>query len=154
MRKSKIALLTIALVTLFSSQVFAQNRAIEGLAIGGSAGAIAGQVIGRNAESTIIGATIGGVLGAVLAGGVTAPHHVIAPVPVVHRYAPEPVVYKEKRYRPPHYQKHCRKTVLTKPFPHKTKKIVKTVCWTDKGNRYDRHNNCRQPYRPDHRHRF
>jgi len=174
MKKIQLAIVTAAAITMISSHAFAQNHSIQGLAIGGSAGAIAGQAIGRNAESTIIGATIGGVLGAVI-GSEMQPvhHHVVTPPPVVYHQPPPvvyhevaPVVYREVvpapvHYRPNHgpkYTERCRETVRTSSGHHKAKTVVSTVCWNDRnghrddrGHRqYDRHDNRWNPA-PHHR---
>lgn len=58
--------ITIFLIVSLSSIANANNRGVNGLVIGGSAGAIMGQAVGRNVESTIIGATVGGIIGAVI----------------------------------------------------------------------------------------
>ena len=47
----------------------AGNREINGLIFGSGAGAIVGQALGRDLESTIIGATVGGVLGVIVNQG-------------------------------------------------------------------------------------
>lgn len=60
----------VAAVTLILSAntySFAGGSGVNGVIIGGSAGALMGQAIGRNAESTLLGATVGGILGAVIA---------------------------------------------------------------------------------------
>lgn len=157
MKRIQLTVIAAAVFTLFTSQAFAQHRSLEGLAIGGSAGAIAGQAIGRDAESTIIGATIGGVLGAVIGGGIHSHHHVVTPAPVVHHYrapapvvhhystpapvvyhyrTPAPVVYRDRPHFKPRYREHCRETVRTKGGHHKSKTVVSTVCWTDGGKRH------------------
>lgn len=53
----------------FHNQAYAGDRSVNGLIIGGGAGAIMGQAIGRNVEATVLGATVGGILGAVIASG-------------------------------------------------------------------------------------
>jgi len=153
MKKIQLAVLAAAAITMISSHAFAQNHSIQGLAIGGSAGAIAGQAIGRNVESTIIGATIGGVLGAVIGSEMHPVHHrVAAPPPVVYHQPPQvvyhevaPVVYHEVvpapvHYRPHHapkYSERCRETVRTSSGHYKAKTVVSTVCWNDRNRRPD-----------------
>ena len=58
--------ITISLIVSLSNIANANDRGVNGLIIGGSAGAIMGQAVGRNVESTIIGATVGGIIGAVI----------------------------------------------------------------------------------------
>ncbi|MFT5698210.1 MAG: hypothetical protein ACI8ZB_001064 [Desulforhopalus sp.] len=69
--------LTVALFLLFfvQSQVFASDRGVNGLIIGGGAGALMGQAVGRNVESTIIGATVGGIIGAVIGAESSSRRH-------------------------------------------------------------------------------
>jgi len=158
MKKIQITLLAAALIGVFSSHSFAGNRAVAGLAIGGASGAVAGQVIGRDAESTILGATIGGVLGAVL--GSEMNHHHYGPPPVSqvvyhHRPAPPPpaVVYHHYPAPPPpvhhvihkpkpRYVEHCRETVYMRDGHHRSRSVVSTVCYNDYNrphHRSDRH---------------
>ena len=49
------------------SQTPQQQRATTGAALGAAGGALVGQAIGRNTESTLIGAGAGALLGAVVA---------------------------------------------------------------------------------------
>jgi len=58
--------ITLSLIVSLSTIANANDRGVNGLIIGGSAGAIMGQAVGRNVESTIIGATVGGIIGAVI----------------------------------------------------------------------------------------
>ena len=87
----------------FFNNAHAQNNAVNGIIIGGGAGAIAGQAIGRNTESTIIGATVGSVLGLIVGSEVhRRPYR-------PHRYQPPVVVYKPARPHHPHYPKYVPK---------------------------------------------
>lgn len=58
--------ITLSLIASLASMANANDRIINGLTIGGGAGAIMGKAVGRNVESTIIGATVGGIIGAVI----------------------------------------------------------------------------------------
>lgn len=62
-----MSMLTILSLMSFSNPAQAGSNTINGLVIGGGAGAVMGQAIGRNVESTVIGATIGGILGVAIA---------------------------------------------------------------------------------------
>jgi hypothetical protein len=64
MRKSTLILLTV--MALFGVTGCAGYRTQTGAAIGAGAGALAGQAIGHNTESTLIGAALGGLTGAVV----------------------------------------------------------------------------------------
>ena len=72
--KKTILLATIILLSL-SHTVFGGDRAINGLILGGGSGALMGQAIGRNSESTIIGATVGGILGYIIGNNTRSPAH-------------------------------------------------------------------------------
>ncbi|MCK5516088.1 MAG: glycine zipper family protein, partial [Desulfobulbaceae bacterium] len=65
----------IILISLFSS-AFGRDRAVNGLIIGGGSGALVGQAIGRNTESTVIGATVGGILGYIIGNETRHSHHI------------------------------------------------------------------------------
>lgn len=55
------------------AQTDQQQRAGTGALIGAGAGALAGQAIGRNTQSTVIGAASGALLGAVIGSASTPP---------------------------------------------------------------------------------
>ena len=63
MKLVKITLMSIALLGILLTNAYASKRQVGGLLIGGSTGAIVGNAVGKNVESTLIGATVGGVLG-------------------------------------------------------------------------------------------
>lgn len=58
--------ITLFLIVSLANSASANDRGVNGLIIGGGAGAIMGQAVGRNVESTIIGATVGGIIGAAI----------------------------------------------------------------------------------------
>jgi len=74
MKTVNVILMSIALLTLLMVNAEASNKQVGGLIIGGSTGAIVGNTIGKNTESTLIGATVGGVLGYVI-GSELDKHH-------------------------------------------------------------------------------
>ena len=65
--------IAVSLIVSLAGMASANDRGVNGLIIGGGAGAIMGQAVGRNVESTIIGATVGGIIGAVI--GAEGSHH-------------------------------------------------------------------------------
>lgn len=67
--------IAVSLIASFTGISNASDRGTRGLIIGGGAGAIMGQAVGRNVESTIIGATVGGILGAVIGTEKSHSHH-------------------------------------------------------------------------------
>lgn len=131
--KSTILMASIILISCFSS-AFGGDRAVNGLIIGGGSGALVGQAIGRNTESTIIGATVGGVLGYIIGNENRHAHHTsvnyVTPLPHNNfRPHPRPHRIKERYYNPPRHHKTCRKTITyTRTHGHK-KRVVSTQCW-------------------------
>ncbi len=75
MKKLLTLSITAALFFVFSTPLLAGDRAIDGMVIGGGAGAIVGQAIGRNMESTLIGATVGSVLGLIVGSETHIAHY-------------------------------------------------------------------------------
>lgn len=74
MKTVNVILMSLVLLTLLMVNAEASNKQVGGLIIGGSTGAIVGNTIGKNTESTLIGATVGGVLGYVI-GNELDKHH-------------------------------------------------------------------------------
>lgn len=145
MKRIWLTMTIMALVALLLNNAEAGDRRIGGMIIGGSTGAIVGQAIGRNAESTIIGAAVGGVTGLLIGSELHTQHRGV--------YHPaQGTVYKERHgnnwydrrhrpvmrdgYRP--YQKDCRKIVTIKNGHYRTKRVVTTVCENRPQHR-DRH---------------
>lgn len=150
MKKTQMTITLMALITLIISNAQAGDKRVGGMLIGGGTGAIVGQVIGRNAESTIIGATVGGVAGLLIGNTLQR-----QPRPVYHpshggNYR-EQYGYRgyEKRQRPVFrdgyrsYRDNCRKIVTIKKSHHRTQRVVTTVC----DNRSPRHHRDRFGYR-------
>ncbi|WP_458777337.1 YMGG-like glycine zipper-containing protein [Desulforhopalus sp. 52FAK] len=140
--------ITISLFFCLHNQAYAGNRGVNGLIIGGGAGAIVGQSIGRNVESTIIGATVGGILGAVIASESGRGHHrpvVIHERPRRHhvqyhhvpRHNPPRVVYSQS-YR--HGNKHYYKGQRHKKSHHKRKNVHYS-------KKHKHHRDCDRPHR-------
>jgi outer membrane lipoprotein SlyB len=73
MKTTRLIVAALAALTLAGcAQTESQQRAGTGALIGGAGGALVGQAIGGNTESTLIGAGAGALLGAVV-GSSTAP---------------------------------------------------------------------------------
>ncbi len=83
MKRILVPLMAIILLGTFFTNAKAGNRSVNGLLLGGGTGAIVGQAIGHNTESTIIGATVGGVVGLVIGSEMdrhrTTVHHYSQP---------------------------------------------------------------------------
>ena len=73
MTMKKTILLTTIILSSISHTAFGNDRAVNGLILGGGGGALMGQAIGRNTESTIIGATVGGILGYIIGNETRSP---------------------------------------------------------------------------------
>lgn len=154
MKRTLTTITILALATVMISNAQAGDKRVAGMIIGGGTGAIVGQVVGRNAESTIIGATVGGVAGFLIGNELQQQHR-----PAYH---PDHfTVYQQKhgyrgddrRYRPvighgyqPYrpYRENCRKIVTIKNGHHQTKRVVTTIC----------DNNYRQRHGNKHNDRF
>lgn len=165
----KLASMTIAAVVLLAlllTNAHANNKQVGGLIIGGGTGAIVGQAIGRNTESTVIGATVGGVLGYAIGnelnrhhGSVNQHSQVIAHSPKYNK-RPQPLFtdhyrhnhYKKNQYRVQpryhHNRGNCRKIVTIQKRHHRTKRVVSTVC----GNKHRNYNKKSKPHKYNDRH--
>lgn len=100
------------------NQAYANQRGVNGLIIGGGAGAIMGQTIGRNVESTILGATVGGILGAVIASEYSHSHQRT----VIIKERPRRPHGRHVNYGPRHHQP---KVVIIQPYNHGKKHFHK-----------------------------
>ncbi len=132
--KTTIFMAAIILISPFSS-AFGRDRAVNGLIIGGGSGALVGQAIGRNTESTVIGATVGGILGYIIGNETRHSHHINYDHVTPHsnnryRYTHGPIIVKEKHYNSPrHRHETCKETITyTRTHGH-TERIVSTQCW-------------------------
>jgi len=130
-----------------AERVITLNKGITGLLLGAGGGALAGQAIGRDTESTVIGTTIGTLVGYMVGNemdkgqgremaGVS--HRPLAqPVyrqPVYHepvpayRYQPEPVEY---RPRSPYAE--CREVEILGTVGGRPERLLTTACKTTDG---------------------
>ncbi len=66
MKKTAAIVIMAILVGGFHAEVKAQENGINGFLLGAGGGALIGQVIGRNTESTLIGTAVGSMLGYVI----------------------------------------------------------------------------------------
>jgi len=140
--KNTIILATGIFLSLCSTS-FGGDRAINGLIVGGGSGALVGQAIGRNTESTIIGATVGGILGYVIGNEQRSPGH---------RGYSQVTTYSQNNYHRPHRplrprlvkeeyhyysnpRKTCKETITIIKKHGKRKRIVSTECWKNNHHR-------------------
>jgi len=138
-----IFLAAIFLLLSFST-ASGNDRAVKGLILGGGSGALVGQAIGHNTESTIIGATVRGIVG-YLIGNQAHPHnryynHVTTYSDRRHRYHERPRIIKTKYRDYYHHGKTCRESITVTRKHGTRNRIVSTECWReDSGNhRYNR----------------
>ncbi len=135
MKRMYMAITILMLSTLLLTNAQAGDRRVSGAILGGGTGAIVGQAIGHNVETTIIGATIGGVTG-LLIGNELQRHQGPAYHPgqatsysenhgdrkYHRRHQP---VFK-KGYRS--YRDNCKKIITVKRGHHRSKRVVTTIC--------------------------
>lgn len=131
MKLTTLIATTTFLLTLILSTAHAGDRHLGGLIIGGGTGAIVGQAIGHNAESTIVGATIGGVVGLLVGNQLERQHTHVVSYPQHYRPLRRPVV----QHFAPNYHKHStyyrkdrqyRKVVIINDGPKRIKRVVTT----------------------------
>lgn len=107
MKKSIIAVTTLITVLIAASQAYSDDRVVAGTLIGAGGGALLGQAIGGDTESTLIGTVIGGAIG-LTAGSL---HHGGYGSSSVHfkynSYSPRPYHRIHKPYR--HHDRYYRK---------------------------------------------
>lgn len=139
---------TISLVFLMLTSAQAGNAQIGGLLLGGSTGALVGQAIGRNTQSTIAGATVGGILGLAIGSEVERQHGSLRHSSVVLAHSPPRY---HKRFRPvyrdhyrsaPRYNRHireCRRIVTFKRTHHGRERVVSVICDNDFRRHNDHH---------------
>lgn len=101
MKLVQVAATAITLLVLLFSNACASHRQLDGLLIGGGTGAILGQAIGHDAESTIVGATVGGVVGLMIGSELDSHHRVVYHHPV-HRRPVITHVIRQHNYRDRH----------------------------------------------------
>jgi len=141
MKLIKKVVLAAIISPILLANAYAGDRGTNGLFIGGGTGAIIGQAIGHNAESTIIGATAGGLLGYIIGNEIGFSHSryheddnysISIQKERSRRHHRRPRIIKEK-YRTYHNRgKICQETVTIIKKHGKRKRIVSTECWRDR----------------------
>lgn len=166
MKTVNVILISIALLTLLMVNAEASNKPIGGLIIGGSTGAIVGNAVGKNTESTLIGATVGGVLGYVIGNELDRQHRPVINHPQLATHSQKyhkryqssfrdnnrHHKYKKNRYR--HYPSYnpysgeCKKIVTVHNKHNKTKRVITSSC----GNKHRKYDKNKNHYRYNDRH--
>ncbi|TKB09350.1 hypothetical protein [Desulforhopalus sp. IMCC35007] len=98
MKNVSALIVAVTLILSANSYSYAGGSRVNGVIIGGGAGAVMGQAIGRNVESTLLGATVGGILGAVIATENSRNHH----NPIVVQDRPRGPHGRDFNYAPRH----------------------------------------------------
>ena len=134
-----LLILTIA-ATAQADQYLKINKGIKGLLLGAGGGALAGQAIGRNTESTLIGTTLGTLVGYMVGNEMDKNSIQYRDVGYQPRYEPR---YREQPssyqygYRPvPSYQvpsNGCREVEILGTVHGAPEKIITTACPTPEG---------------------
>jgi len=126
----KTLLMTMSALTLSAELAVASNASQAG--IGGAAGgAIIGQAIGRNTESTLLGTAIGGVLGYMIGNEMDKPSMTTTNAVYYPTQAPAP------RYLPP--EPECREVEVLATINGRAERVYSTACfngrdWVLEGN--------------------
>jgi len=141
---------TLSLIISLSTIANANDRGVNGLIIGGGAGALMGQAVGRNVESTIIGATVGGIIGAVI--GAEGSHRYRERV-IVHEPPRNSRHGRQDNYSP---RNHSPRIVYNRPpprghnFPRHTVIVHQQYRGKGKGNHNYSHLHKRRHNNPSH----
>lgn len=147
MKRTRIAILAIVISGLGLNSAQAGEKALNGMLIGAGSGAVLGQAIGRDTESTIAGTVVGSITGLVIGSsldhGKTQYAH--RRPPVKHVYYPPPRYKHKAKHHRPHYAppryKNCTKVVKVKNKHGHKKRVVTTTC-------YDRPHKARYRHHP------
>lgn len=123
-----------------AERVVTINNGISGLLLGAGGGALAGQAIGRDTESTLIGTAVGTMVGYIVGNEMDKGQG--QPFQVMQRPAPAPV-YREQRSgfrhqpEPAEYGYHpddqCREVQILGPPGQRPERLITTACKTPQG---------------------
>ena len=146
MKKMIISIMTLITVFAASSQAHSTDRVLAGTLIGAGSGALIGQAIGGDTESTVLGTAIGGIVG-FTAGSLHHPGHVSSSVHIGYNtYHPRNYHQHYKGYRNYHPKAHHytprTKVVIKKVYKNVNHyKVPKRFYKKERfhGRQYDRH---------------
>ena len=140
----KIIALTVVILSISATaqadQYLRINKGIQGLLLGAGGGALAGQAIGRNTESTLIGTTLGTLIGYMVGNEMDKNSFQYRDFSYQPRYEPSyrplPSNYGY-RYQP-HPTRHvpvgaCRNVEILGTVNGAPEKIITTACQTPEG---------------------
>ena len=116
MKKTTIIFVTLLALLLTTSQAYSGDRLLVGTLIGAGSGALIGQAIGGDTESTLLGTAIGGVAG-LTAASITYNHSGYSSISHGTSYRRPARVYRHtKRYYAPRH--HVRSYSTHRPVRH------------------------------------
>lgn len=128
-----ILIMAILLGGFHHTEIKAQENGINGFLFGAGGGALIGQAIGRNTESTLIGTAVGSMLGYVIGNerdknGAVQVRTTYRPVERV--YSPPARQYYTETYIPParHQENICRESEVLATVNGRPERIFTTVC--------------------------
>lgn len=160
----KVILISMLTLAMAANSQAEEHNTLGGLIIGAGGGALAGQVIGRNTQSTVIGTAVGSVIGFIIGSEMDKNERYTQRVN--HRQR-GPIIHKQKQivshnyyYEPisrnPKVRKRCKKAEILGTVHGKARKIYGTVCKTPRGwelvsqepyqYEYSRYGNTRHQY--------
>lgn len=140
--KKIILITTLSIASVVTAQAADhRHNDIRGVIVGAGGGALLGQAIGRNTQSTVIGTAIGSVVGYLVGSEMDTNNGYSSHTPRSHY---QPVRYRSyetvKEYRkPPPYRKkqarrsECRETEFLGTIHGKARKIYGVACKTPQG---------------------
>lgn len=146
MKKSIIAAsislaIVIGAASAQADQYLRINKGISGLLLGAGGGALAGQVIGRNTESTLIGTAVGTMVGYMVGNEMDKGQQQSLPVAYQYQQQPSnfPAYQVQPGYRPAalNYNEEpigsCRQVELLGTVYGEAQKLYATACKTQRG---------------------
>ena len=135
-----VTLILLGATAAQADQYIKINKGIKGLVLGAGGGAIAGQAIGRNTESTLIGTAVGTMIGYMV--GNEMDKNSYQPGQVSYRQPYEPsYIPPRSSYRPvyepvPEYQvrrDNCKEVEILGTVHGSPEKFITTACETPQG---------------------
>ena len=133
-------LISLAAASAHADQYIRVNKGIQGLLLGAGGGALAGQAIGRNTESTLIGTTLGTLIGYMV--GNEMDKNSIQNLNVGYPHSPNPLYQGQPsnyryNYRPaPTYRlssDHCKEVEILGTVQGAPQRIITSACPTPDG---------------------
>ena len=136
----KVLIITAMILTAATNVYADHHQSIGGLVLGAGGGALVGQALGRNTESTVIGTAVGSVLGYIIGSEMDNSHRYSRRVyrhsqPLVHqqRNVIQHNYYYEPADHPPRIEVRCKEAEVLGTINGRARKMYTTVCKTPRG---------------------